>query len=234
VEFDTGVGGSRVTRMAGLAAMRASADAAQQLYRITADLFGWPEEQLAVEGEAIVRRDTGERRPWAELLERIGGSITGRGSAVDPERSPVTSFTAQVAEVSVDPETGQVRLLRLTTAHDVGAVLNPLDHQAQIDGAVIQGVGFAMTEELGVEDGRVSTVTFGDYKIPGIADIPRLDTVLLESDFGSGPYHARGIGENPSGCVAPAIANAVADAVGARIHSLPITAEKVYHAVTGG
>ena len=234
VEFDTGVGGSRVTRMAGLAAMLASADAAQQLYRITADLFGWPEEQLAVEGEAIVRRDTGERRPWTEVLERIGGSITGRGSAVDPERSPVTSFTAQVAEVSVDPETGQVRLLRLTTAHDVGAVLNPLDHQGQIDGAVIQGVGFAMTEELGVEDGRVSTVTFGDYKIPGIADIPRLDTVLLESDLGSGPYHARGIGENPSGCVAPAIANAVADAVGARMHSLPITAEKVYHALTGG
>ena len=233
VPFDTGVGGSRSTRMAGMAALEASADVSQQLYRVAGDLLGWPEGELSIEVDDIVRRDTGERSPWVDILARIGGPVSGRGTAVDPDRSPITSFTAQVAEVSVDPETGAVRLERLTTAHDVGTVLNPLDHQGQIEGAVIQGVGFALTEELGVEEGRVSTVSFGDYKIPNVADVPVLDTVVLESGMGSGPYNARGIGENPSGCVAPAIANAVADAVGARVKELPVTAERVYRALNG-
>ena len=224
VPFDTGVGGSRSTRMAGMAALDASADLSRQLYRVTGDLMGWPEGELSIEGNDVVSS-------WVGILARIGGPLSGRGTARDPDRSPITSFTAQVAEVSVDPQTGAVKLERLTTAHDVGTVLNPLDHQGQIEGAVMQGVGFALTEELGVEEGRVSTVSFGDYKIPNIADIPRLETVVLESGMGSGPYNARGIGENPSGCVAPAIANAVADAVRVRIKSLPITAEKVYRAL---
>ena len=97
--------------------------------------------------------------------------------------SPVTSFTAQVAEVSVDPETG-VRLLRLTTAHDVGKVLNPVDHQGQIEGAVVQGIGYGLTEELGVHEGRVASVHFGDYKIPNMKDIPELKTAVLASESG--------------------------------------------------
>jgi CO/xanthine dehydrogenase Mo-binding subunit len=145
--------------------------------------------------------------------------------------SPVTSFTAQVAEVAVDPETGAVHLLRLTTAHDVGKILNPMDHQGQIEGAVMQGVGYALSEELAVDEGKVTSVSFGEYKIPNMQDIPELNTVILESEMGPGPYNARGIGENPIGPPAPAIANAVADAVGVRIRDLPITAEKVYRAL---
>jgi CO/xanthine dehydrogenase Mo-binding subunit len=137
-----------------------------------------------------------------------------------------------VAEVAVDPETGDVQLLRFTTAHDVGRVLNPMDHQGQIEGAVMQGIGYGLSEELVVDEGKVATVNFGDYKIPTIKDIPELQTVVLESASGPGPYNAKGIGENPSGPVAPAIANAVADAVGVRIKDLPITAEKVYRALT--
>jgi CO/xanthine dehydrogenase Mo-binding subunit len=156
----------------------------------------------------------------------------GRGSVHDMNPSPVTSFTAQVAEVSVDPETGEVRLLRLTTAHDVGKVLNPVDHQGQIEGAVVQGMGYGLSEELEVDEGRVVNLHFGDYKIPNVKDIPELKTLLLASESGPGPYNARGIGENPIGPVAPAIANAVEDAVGARIRDLPITAEKVYRALT--
>ena len=232
VTFDTGVGGSRSTRMGGLAAYAAAADATKELFRITADLVSWPEEQLSISGEYIVRLDNGERYSWLEILKRIGSPITGRGSAVDPNRSPITSFTAQVAEVSVDPDTGAIKLLRFTTAHDVGKVLNPPDHQGQIDGAVIQGVGYALSEDLQLDEGRVTTVSFGDYKVPCIQDIPRLDTVLLESDLGPGPYNARGIGENPCGSVAPAIANAIADAVGVRIKHLPITAEKVFRSLS--
>jgi CO/xanthine dehydrogenase Mo-binding subunit len=228
VHFDTGVGGSRSTRMGGLAAQQAAAEVISDLFRVAGDLLGWPEEQLSLRGADIVRRDTGQHYPWVEVLARIGAPITGKSSYNDPNRSPITCFNAQVAEVEVDPDTGAVRLRRITTAHDVGRVLNPLDHQGQIEGAIIQGVGYALTEELPVDQGRVSTVTFGDYKIPSIQDIPRLDTVILDSDRGPGPYNARGIGENPCGCVAPAIANAVADASGVRIQDLPITAEKVF------
>jgi CO/xanthine dehydrogenase Mo-binding subunit len=86
-------------------------------------------------------------------------------------------------------------------------------------------------EEIGLDEGKVTTANLGDYKIPNIQDIPELKTVVLESESGPGPYNARGIGENPLGPVAPAIANAVEDAVGVRIRDLPLTAEKVYRAL---
>ena len=231
VPFDTGVGGSRVTRVAGLAAYQAATEASREILSVAADLLGWPEEQTSIQGADIVRQDTSESRPWAELLVQLGRSVVAKGHVLDPDRSLTSSFTAQVAEVSVDPETGQVTLLRFTTAHDVGKVINPVDHQGQIDGAVIQGIGYALTEDLNVEEGRVTGPNFGEYKILNIRDIPELKTVLLESEIGPGPYNSRGIGENPCGPVAPAIANAVEDAVGARIKDLPIYAEKVRRAL---
>jgi CO/xanthine dehydrogenase Mo-binding subunit len=234
VPFDTGVGGSRVTRVAGLAAVQAAGEASSELLRVAADILGWPEERMAIRGGDIVRQDTSESRPWAELLDQYGRPVVGRGHVVEGRTAEVSSFTAQVAEVSVDQETGEVKILRFTTAHDVGTVLNPVDHQGQIDGAVIQGIGYALTENLEVEDGRVTVPNFGEYKILNIKDIPELQTVLLETDSGPGPYHARGIGENPCGPVAPAIANAIADAVGVRIKDLPITAEKINRALAGG
>ena len=231
VPFDTGVGGSRVTRVAGQAAYQAAREAAHEVCMAAAELLAWPEESLTLRGPDIIRQDTGESHPWPELLQRWGRPVVGRGSVHDMHPSAVTSFTAQVAEVAVDPETGAVQLLRFTTAHDVGKVLNPMDHQGQIEGAVMQGIGYALSEELTVDEGRVTSVSFGDYKIPTMQDIPALQTIILESASGPGPYNARGIGENPIGPVAPAIANAVADAVGARIKHLPITAEKVYRAL---
>ena len=234
VPFDTGVGGSRVTRVAGLAAYQAATEASKELLSVAADLLGWPEEQIQIQGANLTRKDTSETRPWAELLAQLGRPVVARGHVLDPDRSPTSSFTAQVAEVSVDPETGEVTLLRFTTAHDVGKVLNPVDHQGQIDGAVIQGIGYALTEDLNVEEGRVTGPNFGEYKILNIRDIPQLQTVLLETEIGPGPYNSRGIGENPCGPVAPAIANAVADAVGARVKDLPIYAEKVRRALVDG
>jgi CO/xanthine dehydrogenase Mo-binding subunit len=232
VPFDTGVGGSRVTRVAGQAAYLAAGEASRSIRRVAADLLDWPEESIALREAAVIHQETGESHHWAALLQRWGQPVVGRGSVHDMNPSPVTSFTAQVAEVSVDPETGEVRLLRLTTAHDVGKVLNPLDHQGQIEGAVVQGIGYGLSEELGVHEGRVASVHFGDYKIPNVKDIPELKTIVLASESGPGPYNARGIGENPIGPVAPAIANAVEDAVGVRIRDLPITAEKVYRTLT--
>jgi CO/xanthine dehydrogenase Mo-binding subunit len=201
------------------------------LLRVAAEILDWPEEAVRLCGAEVVHQETGQRQPWAALLQRQGDPVVGRAAVHDMNPSPVTSFTAQVAEVSVDPETGEVKLLRFTTAHDVGRVLNPLDHQGQIEGAVVQSIGYGLSEDLAVEDGKVTTVNFGDYKIPNIKDIPQLNTVVLASESGPGPYAARGIGENPLAPVAPAIANAVEDAVGVRIRDLPITAERVYRAL---
>ena len=231
VPFDTGVGGSRVTRVAGQAAYQAAREASHEVCMAAAELLAWPEEALTLRGADVIRQDTGDSYPWAALLQRWGQPVVGRGSVQDMHPSPVTSFTAQVAEVAVDPETGAVQLLRFTTAHDVGQILNPMDHQGQIEGAVMQGIGYALSEELAVDEGRVTSVSLGDYKIPNMQDIPALHTVILASESGPGPYNAKGIGENPIGPVAPAIANAVADAVGVRIKDLPITAEKVYRAL---
>src|SRR5207245_3666911 len=172
-------------------------EASREVRRLAADLLAWPEERLTLRGAAVSRQDTGASHPWRELLQRWGQPVVGRGSVQDMHPSPVTSFTAQVAEVAVDPETGAVHLLRLTTAHDVGRVLNPMDHQGQIEGAVMQGIGYALSEELTVDEGRVTSVSFGDYKIPTIQDIPTLHTAILASESGPGPYNARGIGETP-------------------------------------
>jgi CO/xanthine dehydrogenase Mo-binding subunit len=109
--------------------------------------------------------------------------------------------------------------------------MNPVGHQGQINGGLMMGVGYALMEEMKTEDGRISTLSFGDYKMPSIADAPDLQTVLLPTESGVGPYHVKGIGENSKPPVAPAIANAIQDAIGVRVRDLPITAEKVYRAL---
>src|SRR5262245_44691232 len=176
----TCVGSMRVTRVAGQAAYQAAREAAREVCMAAAELLAWPEEALTLRGADVIRQDTGDSHPWAELLQRRGEPVVGSGSVQDMHPSPVTSFTAQVAEVAVDPETGAVQLLRFTTAHDVGQVLNPMDHQGQIEGAVMQGIGYALSEELVVDEGRVTSVSFGEYKIPNIQDIPQLNTVIRD------------------------------------------------------
>ena len=114
----------------------------------------------------------------------------------------------------------------------VGTILNPTDHQGQIEDGVMQGIGFALMEELKYEEGRVSTLTLGEDKIPTMEDIPELRTVLVPSESGGpAPYGGKNIGEQSISPVAPAIVNAVLDAVGVSITELPVTAEKVYRAL---
>ncbi|MPZ49535.1 MAG: molybdopterin-dependent oxidoreductase [Dehalococcoidia bacterium] len=231
VSFDSGIAGSRGTRVNSTAAFQAAQAAKLQLFHIAAALLSWPEDHLAISGLELRRIDTGEKIRWPDLLERAGETVEGKAHIEESGRAHVTSFAAQVAEVSIDLETGEVKLLRFTTAHDVGRIINPVGHQGQINGAVMQGIGYALMEELQVEGGRVMNLSFGDYKIPTIRDAPPLKTVLLESENGVGSYQTRGIGEGPTIPVAAAIANAITDAIGVRFHDLPITSEKVFRAL---
>lgn len=229
--FDTGLGGSRGTRVASGAAFHAAREAKLKLLALAEKLLGWPKDEIDIAGAVLVQRKTRQRQRWAELLARVGRSIVGEAVNRDDEHAPVTAFAAQVAEVAVDPETGEVTLRKLTTAHDTGLIMNPVGHQGQIDGGVVQGLGYGLIEYLPVQDGRVQVAHFGEYKIPTLKDIPPLETVIVAGDDGVGPYKVKGIGENPITPVAPAIANAIEDAVGVRIKDLPITAEKIYRAL---
>jgi carbon-monoxide dehydrogenase large subunit len=148
-----------------------------------------------------------------------------------PQPEDVMYFSAQVAEVDVDRETGQVKVIKVVTAHDVGTIINPQAHQGQIDGGFVTGLGLAVTEELVSEGGQILNGHLGEYKLPTIADIPPLETVLVYTSSGEGPYQAKAIGELANNATAAAIANAVADAVGCQLFELPITAERVYAAL---
>ena len=229
--FDGGVAGSWVTHSAGQATLRATQQLRQRLMGVAAKLLNSPEEQVRLQdGSFLANGDSGRSLSLAQVAAEA--ATAGEPASAQVSYTPeggrdITSFCAQVAEVEVDPETGQVTVRRFVSVHDVGTVLNPLNHQGQIEGGIIQGLGYALMEELKVEQGQVTTGHFGEYKIPTIRDIPELTTVLLEEPAGPTPYQGKGIGEISNCPVAAAIANAVADATGVRITDLPITAEKL-------
>ena len=137
------------------------------------------------------------------------------------------SFCAVVAEIETDAETGQIRVRKLHAAVDVGLVLNPPAHQGQIEGGIVQGIGYALFEELARQDGRLLTCNLGDYKLPDIKNTPPLKTILVKQPFGSGPFQAKDIGETSIIPVAAAISNAVYDAIGIRLTALPLSPEAV-------
>ena len=236
VRFDSGVAGSWAARVNTGAVYDAVETARKGLLEFIAGRLEWPVESLTLSGDEVRSSTLGESVRWQDILQEHGEPIEGKVTHMAGlgSLSHVTSFCAQIAEVAVDPETGEFKLLQLTTAHDVGRVLNPMGHQGQINGGVVAGLGYALMEELLVEDGRVTNLTLGDYKLPSIADLPPLNTVLVRATgehSGVGPYDIKAIGEVPTTPVAPAIANAVYDAVGVRIRELPVTAQKVYRAL---
>lgn len=143
----------------------------------------------------------------------------------------LVSYCAQAARVAVDPGTGQVRVLEITSAVDVGQIINPRAHQMQIDGGAVMGFGFACLEDLCEEDGQVLAANLGEFKIAAMKDVPFLRTVLVEGGQGVGAAAVKPVGELTNVPAAAAIANAVAVATGCRIRELPITAEKVFWAL---
>jgi CO/xanthine dehydrogenase Mo-binding subunit len=141
------------------------------------------------------------------------------------------SFGVQVAEVRVDRETGGVEVLHFLSVHDSGTILNPLLAEGQVEGGVAQGIGFSLWEEILRKDGRVINGNFADYLVPAISDMPPIASVFVEVPDPLGPFGAKGLGEITQVSVAPAIANAIYDAVGIRLKELPFTPEKILRAL---
>ncbi len=232
VPHDAGAGASRHTHIAGRAAYQAAEKVAARLAEAAAALLGTaPEAVSRVDGAYTDGGRTVPLRAVAERAATAAGGVLEVREEVNLGYPDQTCFNAQVAEVEVDPETGQVRLRRLVTVHDVGTVINPLTHQGQIDGGVVQGIGQALIEELLIEDGRVTTANLGEYKLPTIADIPPLTTVLIDAGSGPGPFESKAIGEMSLLPTPAAIANAVFDACGVRLFHIPVTSERVWRAL---
>jgi CO/xanthine dehydrogenase Mo-binding subunit len=228
---DTGIGASRGTRIFGGATRLAATHAKDQLIDAASRELGVARDALRLSGDGAVRAPSGARVSYGEIARMAETPIQGHGFYKNFESGPEAALCVQVAEVEVDPETGQVKLTHFTSAHSTGTVLNPLMHQGQIDGGVVMGMGYALMEGVIIDGGGVTTTNFGENKIPSIRDIPSLKTVIQEFPMGNGPYGGMSIGEPPVIPTAAAIANAVQDAVGVRIFDLPITAEKVREAM---
>jgi CO/xanthine dehydrogenase Mo-binding subunit len=229
---DTGVRGSSSTRVHGGSALDAARKMRDEILKIAARAMDARPDELRLFDGGVTHGRAERRMTYGEIAHAHGQPIVVEGHYLNMADGPEASLVAQVAEVEVDRETGEVRVTKLVTAHNTGTILNPLTHQGQIDGAVMMGFGYGVMENLAYdESGKVLAANLGEYKIPNIKDIPALTTTLLQSDFGSGPYNSMSIGETALIPTAAAIANAVDDAVGVRIKSLPITAEKVLNAL---
>lgn len=235
--FDMLTAASRVTVSVGNAVQRAAADARAQLVQVAADrLEANPADLVCRDGRIFVEGSPERGFPLGELVRyaqtRGSGPILGRGAFSSRVPQSLHPFSTQIAEVEVDEETGEVILTRIIAAHDVGCAINPQNVAGQIQGGVTQAIGHTLMEEVKYSPtGDPLTVGFLDYKIPSSLDCPHIEPLIVEEADDEGPFGARGVGEPPILAMAPAIANAIYDAVGVRITSLPITAEKIRQAL---
>ena len=249
--YDYGAQGSRSTFNVGNACRRAGAELRRQLVIVAAEMLEANASDLELQdGYVAVRGVPARRVSYADVSQTAlqrGGGLLASGTYVAPPtpydagcvsghfypafHSP--SFHAHAAEVEVDSETGHVRILRYVVAQDVGLAINPLLIRGQIEGGVVQGVGQALFEQLPYEGGQPQAHSFSDYPLPRIEDAPPVESILLESPSTAGPHGARGVGEPPVIEPPAAVANALEDAAGVRVTSLPITEEKIFRALGG-
>jgi CO/xanthine dehydrogenase Mo-binding subunit len=200
-----------------------------------------PPADLETDGHGVHwRGEPARQATWAELARRAGGLLTGVGeghaprgrlfdSATGNQVGPVDHMDASHGcDLAVDPATGEVRILRYVACHDVGRVLNPHSLRGQLIGGVAMGVGQALFERLHVVNGKVVTSGLHEYLVPTCLDVPAdIDIVVLESEGGLGPRGAKGVGESAAVAAPAAVANALYDAIGAQVTSIPATPEYI-------
>jgi len=237
---------SRQTFVSGMAVKKAAADVKKHLVKLAAELLKCSVDEIEIKKAVVTcKTDPGKTMPFAELCRQA--HLRGRrfiGFAwhdnftpdVDPETNQGDAYATyiyatQVADVEVDTETGEVTVLRIAAAHDCGKAINPKNVEQQIEGAVAQGVGYAIMEEIVLKEGRTLTPSFAKFLIPTSQDAPEVITYIVEDPEPKGPYGAKGVGEGAIIPTAAAIVNAVYDAIGVRITSLPITPEKILAAL---
>ena len=228
--------GSMTTASVGPAVRMAAEDARNQLVEAAAAMLGAKPGDLESRDSRIVVRDTDRSMTFAEVTKKLGNvMIMGKGSrGPNPADTAIMTFGAQFAEVEVDVDTGVVRVTRFVAAHDAGRIINPTLAESQLEGGIIQGIGYALFEEriLDPSLGLVMNPNMHDYKIPTMADIPAIDAFFVAgADPVANHTGARGIAEPPIIPTAPAIAAAVCDAIGVELTEIPLTPWRVLAAV---
>lgn len=247
VPFDLGCFGSRSTFVCGNAALDAARNAKKEVMAVAAEMLeANPNDLIAAEGKIFVIGSPDKSVSFPDAvnfsIKQRGKPISGKGRFFDPiakdmpqlpfgKRASTFTFASQVAEVEVDIHTGQVEIIKLVAAHDCGTPINPMAAEGQIEGALCQGIGYSLMEELKYGGAEISNPNFSDYKIPTSVDMPPIRTFLVKTAELDGPFGAKGLGEPGLVPTAPAIANAIYNAVGVRIKELPITPEKILNAL---
>ena len=242
-----GTFGSRVTFCAGNAVIEAADGLKQQLLENAADMLEanpndleMKDKKIFVKGspdKAVAYAEIGAASFYKKKKPLVAHGYYNGPEDVSPEFDPATYrgypaptmvFGTHLAEVEVDPATGKVEVLNFTAAHDLGRAINPLLVEGQIEGGAVQGIGWSLMEDLQFENGEIVNPNFHDYKMLTIKDIPKFSPLLIETIDPNGPFGAKGIGECAMVATAPAIINAIYDAVGVRIKELPATSEKIF------
>jgi CO/xanthine dehydrogenase Mo-binding subunit len=239
---------SRLTTMCGNSVRKASQKVRRRLFKIAAEKLEASIEDLEARDRRIYVRGSPDMGvPISEVVRasvyRKGGQsivaeayFDGNNELPDPQTgcgnvSTSYPFACQAAEVEVDPETGVVKILRFVAAHDVGRVINALTAEGQVEGGVAMGIGYALSEELIYYNGRLVNGNFLDYKLPTALDVPKIDIQFIETIDPNGPFGAKGLAEPSLIPTAPAILNAIYDAIGVRFKELPVTQEKIQKAL---
>jgi CO/xanthine dehydrogenase Mo-binding subunit len=229
--FDVGSGGSKVTNTTGGAAFAAAQKVRERLLRLASEGELLPKEGLELRDGGFYARGQQTKgiafRDLAGRLAQAQGGVIREVADVKSNPGAAAGYACHAVEVAVDQETGKVCINKAVVVHDVGYAVNPIGLTGQIEGGFAQGLGMGLMEEMDQDGGRPRAVNFDTYKMPCAPDIPPISIQLIENGDGPGPFGAKGIGEISATPTAPAIANAVEDAVGVRIFDLPITAEKV-------
>ena len=246
--MDTGAIASRTTYVTGNAVKLAAEQAKGILFDVAAPLLGVKPSQLEAKDHKIRVKGFPQRNlhigDVAEHARGVAGTpAIGSGTfnpatvALDPETGQGKPFATyvyatQIAEVDVDDETGEVEVLRIVASHDCGTAINPMLVEGQVEGGISMGVGFALEEEILFDAaGRQINPNLTNYIMPTSLDMPKIEVDIVDSYDPTGPFGAKGVGEPTCVSTAAAILNAIHDAVGVRITSLPATAEKVYTAI---
>ena len=236
---------SRQTYISGNAVRLAAEEAKQELLQEAAAMLQKPVEELELKDGMVLQAGEATGHLVKELIQRCRaqGKLTlGSGwfnpetTKLDPETGygipyATYAFATQVAEVEVDTITGEVQVLKIYAAHDVGKAINPQNVIGQVQGGCAMGIGYALMEDVKVEQGIIKNPRLSGYIIPTTLDVPDIDVAIVESAESSGPFGAKGVGEPALIPTAAAIANAIYDAIGVRFTSLPITAEKIVAAL---
>lgn len=231
--YNGGTGGSKTTYALGAAVLAAARDARNQILTTAADMLEAASTDLDIEGDRVVVHGAPGKsvtlKQIADASMRFAGQyepVYGRGRSANRVSSPM--YTVHLARVAVDPETGEVRVLDYAAIQDVGFAINPALVEGQIHGGITQGLGWALFENLVYdENGQLLTSNLMDYALPHSYDVPNIQVDLVEIPSDLGPFGAKGVGEPPVVPVGATIANAVCDAIGARMTQLPITPERV-------